>query len=78
MINDFDVDSTILSFTGYTNPSNGSISISGTGFNYTPNAGYIGSDSFTYRLIDELNLISNLATVFLSVTSTNTPPTAYS
>ena len=78
MINDFDVDSTILSFTGYTNPSNGSISVSGTGFNYTPNAGYIGSDSFTYRLIDELNLISNLATVFLSVTSTNTPPTAYS
>lgn len=78
MSNDSDVDSTILSFTGYTNPSNGTISISGTGFDYTPTAGYIGGDSFTYRLIDEASLTSNLATVILNVISTNTPPTANS
>jgi large repetitive protein len=42
MSNDSDVDSTILSFTGYTNPSNGSIIVSGTGFSYIPNTGYIG------------------------------------
>lgn len=36
MMNDSDVDSVVLSLTGYTTPSNGIISISGTGFDYTP------------------------------------------
>lgn len=76
--NDNDVDSTVLTFTGYINPSNGVISISGTWFDYTPNTGYIGWDSFSYQLIDELNLTSNIATVTLNVTSTNTAPTANS
>jgi hypothetical protein len=38
MINDGDIDSTSLTFTGYTNPSQGSIVLSGTGFDYTPTA----------------------------------------
>jgi hypothetical protein len=36
MMNDSDVDSTLLTLTGYTSPSNGSLVVSGTGFDYTP------------------------------------------
>lgn len=30
------------------NPSRGTVSVNGLGFTYTPNAGFIGTDSFTY------------------------------
>ena len=52
--NDFDVDSLSLSVTGTSQPSNGALSVSGTGFLYTPNAGYTGSDMFSYEIIDDL------------------------
>lgn len=42
MMNDSDPDSNTLTLTGYTNPTNGVLVVSGTGFNYTPNTGYIG------------------------------------
>lgn len=42
MMNDIDPDSTVLTLTGYTNPANGTLVVSGTGFDYTPNTGYIG------------------------------------
>lgn len=37
---------------------------------------YSGADSFTYRLIDETALLSNIATVILNVTPSNMPPVA--
>ncbi len=40
---------------------------------YTPAANYKGPDSFTYKVKDNLGLISNVATVSITV---NTPPTA--
>lgn len=76
MMNDIDPDSTVLTLTGYTNPTNGTLVVSGTGFDYTPNTGYIGSDSFTYQLEDDTGLNSNISTVTLTVTTSNTPPTA--
>lgn len=76
MNNDSDVDSTLLTLTGYTNPAHGSITLSGTGFDYTPTSGYIGPDSFTYQIIDDTTLTSNTATVTLNVVSTNLAPTA--
>ena len=78
MNNDYDVDSAsgLLSLTGFTNPTNGTISTTATGFLYTPNMSYFGADSFTYRLIDETALLSNIATVNLNVTSSNMPPVA--
>jgi VCBS repeat-containing protein len=78
MMNDSDIDSPILTLTGYTNPAHGTLMISGTGFSYTPTTGYIGPDNFTYQVIDETNLTSNTAIVSLSVISTNAPPTANS
>ncbi|GAA4356230.1 Ig-like domain-containing protein [Kangiella marina] len=34
------------------NPSSGSLTVSGTSFTYTPNAGFSGSDSFQYTVTD--------------------------
>jgi Bacterial Ig domain len=78
MNNDTDVDSALLSILAYTNPSNGGVVVSGTGFTYNPNALYIGPDSFTYSIIDGDGLISNTGTVTLNVTITNNPPVANS
>ena len=52
--------------------------VSGT-FTYTPNAGFTGTDSFTYRANDGSLDSANLATVTLNVTSTslNTAPVAF-
>ena len=47
--NDFDPDGDQINLTGYTEPSNGSLEQIGDGlFIYTPNLGFIGTDSFTY------------------------------
>src|SRR5207245_2895758 len=43
-------------------------------FTYTPSANTFGPDSFTYRVQDALGNISNIATVFISVTAVNDPP----
>jgi hypothetical protein len=76
MANDTDPDSVSLTLTGYTNPTNGNIVVSGTGFDYTPNALYVGPDSFTYRIVDGDGLISGVATVNLTISSTNAAPVA--
>ncbi len=34
----------------------------------------MGTDSFTYRLIDETSLLSNIATVNLTINTSNTAP----
>ena len=39
-----------------TQPSNGVVTDVGEGVSYQPNAGYVGSDSFTYRKLGENNL----------------------
>lgn len=76
MNNDSDVDSAsgLLSLTGNTNPANGTLTLTATGYLYTPTLGYVGSDSFTYRVIDETSLLSNIATVSLTINTSNTAP----
>lgn len=76
MNNDSDVDSAtgLLSLTGNTNPAKGTLTPTATGYVYTPNLGYTGSDSFTYRVIDETFLLSNIATVNLTINTNNTAP----
>ncbi len=55
-------------------PSTGSISISPSGvFNYTPNQGFVGTDTFTYSVRDDDGRKSNNATVTINVVS---PPDA--
>lgn len=46
-----DVDGDELTYEN-TNPSNGSLSVSGSGFTYTPAEGFTGQDSFQYTVTD--------------------------
>ncbi len=50
-VNDLDIDSTALTYSVVTNPTNGTLvafNSNGT-FTYQPNAGFTGVDTFTYR-----------------------------
>ncbi len=50
--NDYDVDGGTLSVTSVSNPSHGTAALSGNIVQYTPEAGFSGSDSFTYEISD--------------------------
>jgi len=43
---------------------------------YTPNNGFVGSDSFTYTAADNLNLFTGTGTVSVAVTAVSTTTTA--
>jgi parallel beta-helix repeat protein/VCBS repeat-containing protein len=82
LANDTDWDSPYspqsLTVTGYTLPSHGTLTLVGPDLHYVSEAPYLGSDSFTYAIADIDGNISNTGTVTLNITSTNTPPVAYS
>jgi hypothetical protein len=50
--NDYDPDFDTLTVTSVGQPAHGSATISSNAVNYTPGAGYSGSDSFTYTISD--------------------------
>jgi hypothetical protein len=65
--NDSDPDGDTLTATLVDGPANGSLSLNVDGsFSYTPNAGFTGSDSFTYKASDATT-DSNTATVSITV-----------
>jgi hypothetical protein len=67
LANDRDVDGDPLTISVQSQPTQGTLAVSAQGIaTYTPNAGYTGADSFTYRLSDGL-LNSAIVTVSLSV-----------
>jgi VCBS repeat-containing protein len=75
LTNDSDPDGNQLSAVLVSAPSHGTLTLNSNGsFTYTPAANYNGSDSFTYRASDG-TLTSNLATVTITVTASNDPPT---
>jgi hypothetical protein len=73
LANDSDPDGQPLGVVGLTQPSNGSAQVVTGGVLYTPNAGYLGPDSFTYRASDG-GLQSNVATVAITVTDVLSAP----
>ncbi len=76
LANDTDVDSTTLTAALVSNVANGTLVFNANGsFTYTPNAGFIGNDSFTYRASDGVAQ-SGIVTVSINVTAVNTAPTA--
>jgi Big-like domain-containing protein/calcineurin-like phosphoesterase family protein len=73
-LNAHDVDSPALTFSIVSAPNHGSLGpISGNSVDYTPNPGYSGPDSFTFKANDG-SLDSNVATI--SLTDVNLPPVA--
>ncbi len=75
-MNDSDVDSGGLEVTWNTSPSHGTLILNTNGsFTYTPAANYSGTDSFTYKIIDNF-LESNAATVNLTINPVNDRPVA--
>jgi VCBS repeat-containing protein len=50
LANDFDVDSDPKTITGVTQPTNGTVTFTGTTVSYAPNANFNGTDTFTYTL----------------------------
>lgn len=66
LANDTDPDGQNLSATLVSGPSNGTLKLSADGtFNYTPNAGFYGTDSFVYKASD--GSLSDQATVTIDI-----------
>ncbi|MEJ2233314.1 MAG: tandem-95 repeat protein [Syntrophobacterales bacterium] len=77
LVNDTDPEGDSLKAIKASNPSNGTLNFlkSDGSFRYTPNAGFNGTDSFTYKANDGTS-DSNVATVTISVKPVNDPPVA--
>ena len=70
-----DVTGQNISITATTDPSNGTVVVNADGsYRYTPDAGYVGPDSFTYTVTDAQDRTAT-GTVTISVEAP-TPPTA--
>jgi hypothetical protein len=70
-----DPDNDPLTWTIVSGPSSGDLNGNAPNLTYMPNENFFGSDSFTFKVNDGEG-DSNLATVSISVTPTNDPPTA--
>jgi len=77
LANDSDLDSDPISVSTWTQPAHGSVAKNANGtMRYTPAAGYVGADSFTYQITDGKEP-SGSATVSLTVVVPNKPPDAW-
>jgi len=78
--NDYDVDNALVpsSISIVVSTTHGTIVINpSTGIiTYTPQSGFMGSDSFSYTIQDPEGLVSNVAIVSIEVTHVNLPPVA--
>ena len=77
--NDSDVDGDTLAYSNInvSQPNNGSVSVNSSSITYTPNVNFSGNDHFTYSVSDG-SLLSNVATVNVSVTPNIDPATTSS
>ena len=63
-----------LTLTVHTNPNNGSVSVDGMNFTYTPSTNWYGSDYYVYRVSDGVN--EDTGIISYVVSSKNDAPTA--
>jgi hypothetical protein len=75
LANDSDPDGDPLTIVSVTQPANGQVSISGNVLLYTPAAGFVGSDTFSYTIDDGFGGQAT-ANVTVNVVSPNQPPEA--
>jgi hypothetical protein len=71
-----DQDGDLLSFAVIAQPTHGVLTGTAPNLTYTPAENYNGSDSFTFNANDG-NLVSNTATVSITVTAVNDAPVAH-
>ncbi|WP_439105758.1 retention module-containing protein [Congregibacter sp.] len=73
--NDSDPEGTKLTVTETSEPANGTVSMNADGtFDYTPNDGFSGEDSFTYVVTDEGGNTSQATVTLVIDEDTGTPP----
>jgi len=70
-----DIDGDSVTLAVLTQPLNGTLSGAGENYTYTPDANFVGDDSFTFQANDGA-LDSNVATVFLTTNPVNDAPVA--
>ena len=70
-----DADGDPLTFAVIAGPTNGTLSGAAPNLTYTPDASYLGPDSFTFKANDGL-VDSTAATVSITVTAVDDPPVA--
>ena len=75
LANDSDVDSSFLIVTAVANGTGGTVTTDGATATYTPEPDWNGTDTFTYRVSDELGGWCE-STVTVTVTPINDPPLA--
>jgi YD repeat-containing protein len=75
--NDIDADGDVLTVTAVTQGAHGATSIDANGLVvYTPTAGYVGADGFTYTVSDGRGGVSSASVVVSVTASNNTAPVA--
>lgn len=74
MLQGSDVDGDALTFEVVAGPSEGTLSGDPPALQYTPPTGFVGADSFTFRVLDGI-VASQPATIAINVTA-GSPPTA--
>lgn len=75
LVNDVNPEGATLEAVILTSPAHGSLSLNTDGtFRYSPNAGYFGSDGFTYRATNVATHASAVGTVSITVTRLNDAP----
>lgn len=72
-----EVDGDNIEFLVRNNPSNGSVTISGTTATYTPNEDWFGTDTFNFEAVDSnAKSVLNVATATITVNPVNDAPVA--
>ena len=68
--------SSSLTYIVTTEPSNGTVAVNGATATYTPSLNFFGDDSFSYRAVDTDSVVSEVATVSISIAGINDAPVA--
>jgi len=75
LANDSDIDGDTLTVSAVTQGTHGTVAFTASNVTYTPAANYNGADSFTYSISDGQGGTAS-ATVVMTVSAVNDPPTA--
>ena len=76
LTNDSDPDQETPTVASVSGATNGTIGFTDTQIVYTPNSGFVGSDTFTYVVKDAAGALSTQATVTVTITGANARPIA--